>query len=144
MRKSKLIKSNRHNLFDALPPEFNVDIHEDETVPRRMIWTSKGTLTVATYTPWHPNRPGMFIAAKASVSTAGSTTTKFDILLDGISIFDGSTLVEVPASVLKGKRRPITRKQFFYQDSKIQIKIDTKGTGVEGPAVVEIEYEAGF
>lgn len=142
-KKSRLTQPNRSVLYDYYNDSgFNAEAHEEDTVPRRKLWTSAATLAVGEYTPWHPIRAGVLISARAQVMTAGSSDTTFDINIGGISVLD-SPLV-VPSGSKRGRIAHCTKRPTFQQGTAWTIEIVSVGTGAEGPAVVEIEYEEGW
>lgn len=142
-KKTRLVVPNRSVLYDYYNDSgFNTEAHEEDTVPRRKLWTSKETLEVGEYTPWHPMRAGVLISVRAQLTTAGSSESTFDLNIGGISVLDSPMVV--PASSKRGIIKHCTKRPTFQQGTAWTIEIVSVGTGAEGPAVVEIEYEEGW
>lgn len=119
----------------------NVDVFEELTNPETLIYTSPADLPLTASVPFYPLRGGLITAVRANVKTAPSgDDAEVDILIDGISVFDGA-YVTIPDGSRFGKSKYPKDAVDFQADSKLQVQIIEDG-GAEGPMVVAIEYEA--
>lgn len=116
-------------------PEFDVVSHSLAHEPKVFLWTSKKTLTTVSGVKLPPLRPGLIVNARASVQTAPSGNLTWDILKNGVSIFQTKPTILSGETV--SEETPWIDNGEIVKDDTLQVQITTVN-GAGGPMVVEL------
>lgn len=118
------------------PRGVNAKAHERTHGPNQIFWTSATTLAVGAGSPMYYPRGGQIVSITAGIKTAGSTTTSFNLTLDGVTATDST--IDFLANAVQSKSRLVKRRN-FNEATKWQFTITAVGTSAAGPIVAVIE-----
>jgi hypothetical protein len=108
--------------------------HDALHPPTPLIYSSKGTLNTDVGSPIYLPLAGQLVAVRLNVKTAPSSTLTCDILLNGSSVFSGSSKPTIAASSRFGYLA-LSDKVHFAVDSYLEAQLTATGSA-GGPLTV--------